>query len=163
MTPRGLIKKYEKLVNQHDFDLLAPHISSDCKFWFSSGTFVGLEQVRQAFEKTWGLIKNEIYCLSDLEWLVESDVAAVCTYTFHWKGWVDGQQQEGTGRGTSCFQKLAVSKHFIVQPRRRFRPNILRRLAHSRKQLPTFYEFLKEHQAEANFDSQDTESATLAG
>ena len=26
-----------------------------------------------------------------------------------------------------------------------------------------FYEFLKEQQAEANFDSQDTESATLAG
>lgn len=72
---------------------------------FSSGTFVGLEQVRQAFEKTWGMIKDEVYSLTDVEWMAESDQAAVCTYTFYWKGVIEGQHREGKGRGTSCFRK----------------------------------------------------------
>lgn len=105
ISARTLLEKYKVEINKHNFDVLEPMISKDCKFWFSSGTFVGLQQVRQAFEKTWDMIKEEVYTLTDLEWIAESDQAAVCIYTFHWKGVVDGQLLEGGGRGTSCFRK----------------------------------------------------------
>jgi ketosteroid isomerase-like protein len=104
MSAQDVLKKYEEEINKHDFDLVAPLISKDCKFWFSSGTFEGLEQTRKAFETTWGMIKEEVYSISDKDWIAESDQVAVCTYTFHWKGLVDGKQCEGKGRGTSCFR-----------------------------------------------------------
>lgn len=104
-SAQALLEKYKIEINKHNFDALEPLISRDCKFWFSSGTFVGLEQTRKAFEKTWGLIKEEVYSLTDVEWIAESELAAVCTYTFHWKGVIDGKPSEGKGRGTSCFRK----------------------------------------------------------
>jgi ketosteroid isomerase-like protein len=104
-SARALLEEYKVEINKHDFDALEPLISRDCKFWFSSGTFVGLEQARKAFERTWGLIKEEVYSLTEIDWIAESDLAAVCTYTFHWKGLIDGKSCEGKGRGTSCFRK----------------------------------------------------------
>lgn len=105
MTARDLLKKYETEINKHDFDLLEPYISKDCKFWFSSGTFEGFAQTRQAFEKTWTMIKDEVYSLHDVQWIAESENTAVCTYTFHWKGIINDKPVEGKGRGTSCFRK----------------------------------------------------------
>jgi ketosteroid isomerase-like protein len=104
-SPQALLEKYKVEINKHHFDTLEPLISQDCKFWFSSGTFVGLKQTRNAFEKTWSLIKEEVYSLTDIEWIAESDLAAVCTYTFHWKGLIDGKPGEGKGRGTSCLRQ----------------------------------------------------------
>jgi ketosteroid isomerase-like protein len=104
-SAQDLLEKYKVEINKHNFDLVEPLISKDCKFWFSSGTFVGLDQIGQAFEKTWGMIKDEVYSLTDIEWIAESDLTAVCTYTFHWKGLIDGKPGEGKGRGTSCFRK----------------------------------------------------------
>lgn len=104
MSARELLKEYENKINKHDFDLVEPLISKDCKFWFSSGTYEGLNQTRQAFEKTWDLIKEEFYSISDVNWIAEADRAAICTYTFHWKGIIDGKPNEGQGRGTSCFR-----------------------------------------------------------
>jgi ketosteroid isomerase-like protein len=81
-------------------------LSKDCTFWFTSGTFEGLEQSRKAFEKTWNMIKDEKYWLTDIEWIAESESVAVCTYTFHWKGVIENKSCEGKGRGTSCFRKM---------------------------------------------------------
>lgn len=105
MSARALLEKYKTEINKQNFDLIEPMISRDCQFWFSSGTFAGIEETRKAFEKTWGLIKEEVYTLTDEKWIAESDTAAVCTYTFHWKGIFDGKPAEGKGRGTSCFRK----------------------------------------------------------
>ncbi len=105
MTAKDVLEKYKIEINSHEFERLLPLISKECQFWFSSGTYVGLDQTRKAFEKTWGMIKNEVYTISDLEWIAESEKAAVCIYTYHWSGLIDGQQKAGKGRGTSCFRK----------------------------------------------------------
>lgn len=105
MSASDLLKKYEVEINKCNFDLIQPLVSKDCKFWFSSGTFGGHEETRKAFEKTWAMIKEEKYWLTDIEWIAESDLAAVCTYTFNWKGIIEGNPCEGRGRGTSCFRK----------------------------------------------------------
>ena len=105
MSAREILKKYETEINKNNFDLLLPMISKDSKFWFSSGTYTGLDQIRKAFEKTWAMIKEEVYWLEDVEWIAESETAAVCTYTFNWKGKIEEKPCEGKGRGTSCFKK----------------------------------------------------------
>jgi ketosteroid isomerase-like protein len=104
-TAQDLLAHYESVINEHDFDLLVPLFSSACRFWFSSGTFEGHQQVRAAFEKTWSMIADEVYTLSEKIWIAESDSVATCLYTFHWKGIIDGQVCEGKGRGTTCLRK----------------------------------------------------------
>lgn len=104
MSARELLKKYEIEINKHNFNLIEPLVSKDCKFWFSSGTYQGIEQVREAFEKTWDMIKEEVYSITEIEWIAESESSAVCTYTFKWKGLIKGELSEGKGRGTSCFR-----------------------------------------------------------
>ena len=104
-SARDLLEKYKVEINKHDFNLLVPLLSEECTFWFSSGTYKGLEETRKAFEKTWGMIKSEVYSIKDVDWVAESDTATVCTYTFLWSGLVNGEKREGTGRGTSCFRK----------------------------------------------------------
>ncbi len=122
MSARQLIEDYKIEINKHNFDLVEPLISRDCQFWFSSGTFVGLTEVRNAFEKTWNLIKDEVYSITDENWIAESDSAAVCTYTFHWRGLIEGKLAEGKGRGTSVFRKedqtwKIVHEHLIHIPK----------------------------------------------
>ncbi len=102
---RDLLELYVTEINKHDFDLIIPFLSTDCKFWFSSGTYTGLKETREAFEKTWLMIKSEVYLMKDINWIAESDRAAVCIYTYHWTGFINGEKREGLGRGTSCFRK----------------------------------------------------------
>jgi len=120
MSAKALLEKYETEINKHDFNLVQPMISADCKFWFTSGTHEGLEEARQAFQKTWGLIKEETYWLTDIEWLAESEAAAVCVYTYHWRGTINGQLGEGKGRGTSCFRKEADGWKIVHEHLSRF-------------------------------------------
>ena len=105
MSAKNLMKKYEVEINKHDFNLIAPLISNDCKFWFTSGAYLGLEQTRNAFLKTWNMINEEVYSISEMEWISESDNAAVCMYTYHWKDLIGGQLREENGRGTLCLRK----------------------------------------------------------
>ncbi|MBK9321365.1 MAG: nuclear transport factor 2 family protein [Bdellovibrionaceae bacterium] len=104
MSAIELFEKYKIEINSHDFNRVEPLISRNCRFWFSSGTFHGLEQTRKAFEKTWATIQNEIYSITEVEWLSSNKESAACTYTYHWAGLINSQTREGKGRGTSCFR-----------------------------------------------------------
>jgi ketosteroid isomerase-like protein len=107
LSAKETFEKYGVEINSHDFDRLLPLVSRDCKFWFSSGTYTGLDETRRAFERTWGMIQQEVYSVSDVDWIAESDGAAVCTYTFHWEGVINAERRQGRGRGTSCLRKEA--------------------------------------------------------
>jgi len=53
-------------------------------FWFNDGSFRGIQQIKQAFEKTWSyVIQDEQYWLDNIEWLVEEENTAVFMYLFH--------------------------------------------------------------------------------
>ncbi len=122
MSARDVFETYKVEINHHSFDRLIPLISSECKFWFSSGSYVGLEETCRAFEKTWGMIKEEVYTISETQWLAESERAAVCVYTYHWSGFIDGQKREGKCRGTSCFRNESgewkiVHEHLSAFPK----------------------------------------------
>ncbi len=101
------LKEYEALANKCDFDLLIPYIAEDAVYWFSNGSYRGIQAIRKAFEDTWNTIKNEKYTIRDIEWLTVTDTSAMSIYTFHSDGFVDGRKQEYIGRGTNILQKKA--------------------------------------------------------
>lgn len=80
-TPETVMAAYAERINQHDFSLLALLIAENAVFWFSSGSYVGLDQARRAFERTWQRLQNETYWLESLTWIVKGDQAA--SYTYH--------------------------------------------------------------------------------
>ena len=105
MSAKSPLEKYEKQINTHDFNDVSSLISEDAIFWFSSGSHEGHAAIKAAFEKTWSLIQEETYWLSDIKWLSETQEFAACVYTFHWKGKISGNMREGSGRGTTVLRK----------------------------------------------------------
>ena len=106
-TPEAVMVAYFDLINRHDFSLLVPLIDEEATFWFSSGTYQGLDAARGAFERTWQRVADETYWLEDLRWIARGDEAASCTYRFRWRAKVNGQAAEGEGRGTSVVARRA--------------------------------------------------------
>jgi ketosteroid isomerase-like protein len=99
------LKDYEEATNSHDFDNVAPFLSSDAVYWFSDGSFEGTEAIRGAFDKAWGTIQNEVYGITNVRWIATSPDAAVCIYDFTWQGVIDGADRSGGGRGTNAFAR----------------------------------------------------------
>jgi ketosteroid isomerase-like protein len=101
------LKEYERKANSRRFEEVAPLISDDAIFWFNDGSFRGIDAIKEAFENTWSLdIQDDQYYLDNVEWVIEEDTVAVCTYLYHWRGKVNGQQKNlGDGRGTSVMKK----------------------------------------------------------
>lgn len=115
------LRDYIWRTNTHQFDEVAPAIAEDATFWFSSGSFHGLDAIRAAFERTWGVIQDEEYGIEDVEWLVVAESSAACLYTFRWRGNIDGAAREGSGRGTTVLRKdngrwLVVHEHLSPRP-----------------------------------------------
>jgi ketosteroid isomerase-like protein len=99
------MKDYEAATNSHQFGRVAPLIAVNAVYWFSDGSFSGIEEIRQAFESTWQKIKNETYSINDMLWVVVEENTAVCIYRFEWSGMVGGQVRSGSGRGTNVLIK----------------------------------------------------------
>lgn len=102
---RQFLEEYELATNSRNFDLVAPFIDEEAIYWFSDGSHNGLEEIRLAFEKTWKIIKNETYTISDVHWVLLTDVNAVCLYLFNSTGTVGGKKQSYSGRGTNVLTK----------------------------------------------------------
>jgi ketosteroid isomerase-like protein len=93
------------MTNTHDFDQVGQLIDENAVFWFSSGSYSGKAAIREAFERTWDMIKEEKYDIRDVTCIAKSEVTAVYVYTFHWEGWINGKMSQGKGRGTSVLVK----------------------------------------------------------
>lgn len=122
-TPAQFLEDYVARTNGHQFAAVAELIAEDAVFWFNDGSFVGRVAIRGAFERTWAAIHDEIYRVDDIQWLVVDDHAAVCAYTFHWQGLIDGRLAQGSGRGTSVLRRtaerwLVVHEHLSPMPGR---------------------------------------------
>ncbi len=100
---------------------VAPLFHEDVCVTFSDGTFKGKAEVQQAFERTFSLIKDETYVISNLHWVTKRADYAVCLFTFSWSGIINGQQASGSGRGTSVLVNeagrwLLLTEHLGPNP-----------------------------------------------
>ena len=105
MSPRELAQEYERRLNLHSPEGAAELISDDAVFWFNDGSYRGVEAIKAALAEVWRTIRNEYYELRDIDWLCQTDTCAVCLYTFHWSGLIEGKLTHGQGRGTSVFRR----------------------------------------------------------
>jgi ketosteroid isomerase-like protein len=92
---------YEQATNSHDIDRVVPMIAEDATYWFSDGSHRGLAEIKVAIERTFATIQDEVYAITDLEWVTLSAGHAACRYRFSWTGLIDGQPRSGHGRGTN--------------------------------------------------------------
>lgn len=101
----AFLRRYEQANNSHEIDRVVPLIAEDAVYWFSDGSYRGLDEITGAIERTFDAIHDEKYEIKDLEWVVLVPDHAVCRYRFFWTGVVDGQPQSGEGRGTNVIVK----------------------------------------------------------
>ncbi|MFJ9244588.1 YybH family protein [Streptomyces sp. NPDC101776] len=93
--------EYERANNSHDIERVVQFIADDATYWFSDGSYRGIEEIRSAIEKTFATILDEVYEIRDVEWPVLGADFAVCRYRFSWTGVIDGESRSGRGRGTN--------------------------------------------------------------
>lgn len=100
-SPQEFISAYEKALATQSWEQVAPLIHEDCVAIFSEGTYTGKAEVESAFRRTFSLIKDEKYSISDIHWVRETDSTAILSYNFFWSGTIEGVQTFGSGRGSS--------------------------------------------------------------
>jgi ketosteroid isomerase-like protein len=115
------LSEYIRRTNSHQFDTVAPLIDEGAVYWFSNGSYRGINAIRNAFEQTWSTIQNEQYAIEDLEWLTIDNLTATCIYTYRWRGSIAGVMREGVGRGTNVLRKdgkqwRIVHEHLSPRP-----------------------------------------------
>lgn len=106
---------YETALSSQDWKRIAPLLHDDVCVTFSSGTFKGKAEVQQAFERTFALIQDEQYAISNLHWAVDDGAVAICLYDFAWQGVINGQPASGGGRGTSVIVKNGAVWQIVAE------------------------------------------------
>lgn len=99
------LEAYLAATNTHDFDHVERVLAPDAVYFFGDATCIGVSEVRGYFERTWAMIPDETYWAEDIEWVARSEDSAVATYTYHWRGTIDGQERSGAGRATNVFTR----------------------------------------------------------
>lgn len=99
------MKAYEQANNSHLFTNVKPFIAENATYWFTDGSFTGIDEIQAAVEATFDKIQDEDYRIEDLKWVIEEDSTAACTYKFIWSGIIDGIAKQGSGRGTNVLKK----------------------------------------------------------
>tara|TARA_B100000029_G_C17584200_1_gene960648 strand:+ start:1107 stop:1475 length:369 start_codon:yes stop_codon:yes gene_type:complete len=101
LTPEKFIKTYESALASQDWQKISPLIHDDACVTFNNGTYQGKAEVKQAFQKTFDLIKDEEYAIKNISWIKKTELIAVCMFNFEWRGIIHGKPAQGSGRGTS--------------------------------------------------------------
>lgn len=108
-TPEAAFERYKVEINSHDFDRLARDvIAEDAIFIFTDAEHRGLAEVRAAFNRTWSVIPDEVYTMSDAEWLAKDKDSALVAFRYGYRGTTkDGKPLSGGGRGTNLYRRTA--------------------------------------------------------
>lgn len=102
MKPEDFIQAYEQALATQDWGHVEPLFHKDVCVTFSDGSIhKGKNEVKQAFERNFLLIKDEKYSISNVHWVHKDGNTAVYLFDFQWSGMINGKQANGSGRGTS--------------------------------------------------------------
>ena len=56
----SFVERYEQATNRHDFGQLVPLIAEDATYWFTEGSYHGIDAIRAAVERTFATILDEV-------------------------------------------------------------------------------------------------------
>ena len=116
MNPDDFLRQYEAALATQDWERVEPLMHPDVCVTFNDGTYRGRAEVGRAFSRTFALIQDERYVITNLHWVIRDDAYAVFIFHFNWSGTIDGQPASGVGRGTSVLKNeggrwLLVAEH----------------------------------------------------
>lgn len=101
----GFMAEYGRRTNAHDVGRWRELVADDATYWFTDGSFEGIEAIADAVQRTFDEILDEVYTITDIQWVCATVECAVVRYRFHWVGYINGHQHEGRGRGTNAMAK----------------------------------------------------------
>ncbi|GAB4275691.1 MAG: hypothetical protein Kow0029_17090 [Candidatus Rifleibacteriota bacterium] len=116
------IKLYEAALEKQSWDEVKDFFHENCTVVFAEATYYGKEQVSGAIKKTFSLIKDESFVLSNINWTIVRENFASCTFNFEWSGTINGKRFTNPGRGTAVWvlengSWQIVNEHFGPMPR----------------------------------------------
>lgn len=116
-TARSAFDFYCTAINEHCFDALETNVfHPDIVCRFDADIFKGLASVRSAFESAWARIPDEIYRMTDHNWLLECEALAVVAFRYSYSGHSQsGQVEMGGGTGINCFTLTAEGWRLIFE------------------------------------------------
>ncbi len=98
----AFMRAYEEANNRRDIGRVGQMIAEDATYWFSDGSYRGLDEVTAAIERTFLTIKDEVYKIEQVEWVVLTAGHAACRYRFSWTGVIDGQPRSAGAAARTC-------------------------------------------------------------
>lgn len=106
-SPEAAFDRYRQLINGHDFDQLAAAvIAPDALFVFTEKTHRGIDEIRTAFNHTWSILPDEVYTMTDAQWLARDSHSALVAFRYHYRGTTkNGQTLSGGGHGTNLYKR----------------------------------------------------------
>jgi len=109
-TPEAAFERYRALINTHDFEQLAESvIAPDALFVFTDKTHRGMDEIREAFNRTWSILPDEIYTMGDEQWLARGPDAALVVFRYSYQGTAkNGKLLTGGGHGTNLYKRTAA-------------------------------------------------------
>jgi ketosteroid isomerase-like protein len=101
----AFMAEYDRRTNAHDVNRWRELVADDATYWFTDGSFVGIDAIAEAVQRTFDEIQDEVYTIADLQWVCAASDFAVVRYRFHWVGYINCERREGQGRGTNAMGK----------------------------------------------------------
>lgn len=89
---------------------------------FAEGTYRGKAQIATAIRKTFSMIRDEDFVISNLNWNIRQEQFATCTFDFEWSGTLNNKRFTNPGRGTVAWLNESgrwqiINEHFGPMPR----------------------------------------------
>ncbi|MEW6711802.1 MAG: nuclear transport factor 2 family protein [Candidatus Riflebacteria bacterium] len=121
-TVQETLKLYEIGLSKQSWEAVKDFFHENCTVIFAEATYFGKNQVAGAIQKTFSLIKDESFTLSEINWTIIRESFASCTFNFEWAGTINGKRFVNPGRGTAVWAHenekwQIVNEHFGPMPR----------------------------------------------
>jgi ketosteroid isomerase-like protein len=102
MTVDDFVDRYATALAARQWSAVGPLVHDEVCVTFSTGAVhKGRSEVRRAFEANFASIDDEQYHISNVHWVLRSELVAVYLFDFRWSGRIRGQETHGRGRGTT--------------------------------------------------------------
>ena len=111
----NFMSEYQKILMTTDWNKLSDFFQDDCAMIYSDGTYIGKKALKKAFEKTFSLMKNGKFYISDIHCAAITEQFCSCVFELKWSAEICGDKIVGKDRGTCCLVKFNNSWKIVNQ------------------------------------------------